>query len=133
MPDDNEPKQPQQPQAQLMFKFHENFESWYANNIQFQPTEWDLRMVFGELDFTQGIVQQHTAMTVSWLQAKLMHYFLTMQLSIYEISHGKIPVPPSVLPVEPQPPTGDLATDPLALEMYEYMKQLRTQFLESLK
>jgi len=120
-------------QAPLRVSRHENFESWYANNIQLIPSEWDLRMLFGEVDFTQMIVQQHTAMTVTWLQAKLLLYFLTVQVGIYELMHKKIDVPPSVQPIDPQPPTGEIANDPDAQKVYEYMKKLRAQFIDSLK
>ncbi len=119
--------------AQLKVVRHENFESWYSNNIQFQPSEWDLRMTFGEVDFANWAVQQHTAMTVSWLQAKIMHHFLTVQLAIHELSHGKIPVPASVFPPEPQPPEGILADDPGSQQIYELIKKLRERFIESLK
>ena len=104
-----------------------------SNNVQFQTTQFDLRMTFGEFDLANMSVQQHTAMTVSWLQAKLMHYFLTLQLAVYEMSNGKIGVPPDALPPEPQPPTGDLKDNPAAIEVYEYIKKARQQFIESLK
>lgn len=79
---------------------HENFESWYANSVSFFPSEWDLRMVFGEIDWRPNaapVVQQHTAMTVGWLQAKLMQYFLNVHVGVYELAHGRISIPPELL------------------------------------
>jgi hypothetical protein len=116
---------------QLQFTRHENFESWYANNLQYIPSEWDLKVVFGEIEPQRDgsiIVQQHTAIVQSWLQAKLMHYFLTLQLAVYELAHGTIPVPPSVMPPEPTPPEGDLKDDPAAQRVYEYIKKTREAF-----
>ena len=132
MPDTTDPPQPQP----IEFVRHENFESWHANNIQFYPSEWDLKLVFGELDWPKGgnvVVQQHTAMTLSWLQAKIFQYFLTLNLALYEMQHGKIKVPAAVMPPEAQPPTGDLANDPAALKFYEFVKATREQFVEALK
>ena len=121
--------------ANQEFKRHENFESWYTNNIQFHPTEWDLKLIFGEIDWqgNSAIVQQHTAMSVAWLQVKLMQYFLNLQIGIYEMQHGTIKVPSSVLPPEPQPPSDeDLKKYPFAYQAYEYIKKAREQFISSL-
>ena len=112
---------------------HENFESWYANNVQFDQTDFDLKMIFGEGDLSKMIVQKHTAMTVSWIQAKIMLYFLTLQFGIYEMTHPKIQVPINVLPPESQPPTGEAANDPMAQLVHEYINKMRAQFIESLK
>jgi hypothetical protein len=123
------------PQPQVTLTRHDNFESWYSNNIQFKPTEWDLKAIFGEMEpQTDGgvTVQQHTAIVLTWLQAKIMHYFLGVQLGIYELTHGKIPIPQSVMPTEVAPPSGNLDT-PDTRQLYEYMKKFREQFIESLK
>lgn len=130
----DDPKAPtvEQPAQQgLTFERHENFESWYANNVQFQASEWDLKFIFGELDQSGGkpTVIQHTSIVQSWLQAKIMHYFFTLQLGAFEMLHGKIPVPPSVMPPEPTPPDGDLKDDPAAQQIYEYIKKVREVFL----
>ena len=124
MPEDKEQQSPQ-------FMRHENYETWYANNVQYHPSEWDLKLVFGELDSRDGnvIIQQHTAISVAWLQAKIMHYFLTVQLGVFEMGHGKIPVPTSVAPIEPTPPTGEMANDPFAKRVYEYIKKAREEFM----
>ena len=112
------------------FTRHENFESWYSNNVQMHPSEWDIKFAFGELDYPEGkmIVQQHTAVSMSWLQAKLMHYYLSVQLGLFEMSHGKIPVPAAVFPAEPMPPTGDFENDAFAKQAYEYLFKMREEF-----
>jgi hypothetical protein len=125
----------QQAGQKVTFLRHENFESWYANNIQYVPSEWDLKLIFGEIephpDGTIAVLQ-HTAIVQSWLQAKLMHYWLTLQLAIYEQAHGTIPVPMSVMPPEPTPPEGNLKDDPATQKAYEYIKKAREQFFTSL-
>jgi hypothetical protein len=129
------PTEKTEQQQIVNFTRHDNFESWYSNNIQFKPTEWDLKAVFGEMEPQNDgsvTVQQHTAIVVSWLQAKIMHYFLGMNLGAYELTHGKIPIPQSVIPIEPVPPSGELDT-PETRMLYEYMKKFRDQFIASQK
>jgi len=70
-------------------------------------------------------IEQHTSIAVPWLQAKLMSYFLTLQVGVYEIQHGSIVVPPALMP-----PSVDLPTDqdPTQKSVYEYIAQKREQF-----
>jgi hypothetical protein len=75
------------------------------------------------------IVEQHTSMTLAWLQAKMMLYYMSIQVGVYEMSHGKIPIPLGAIPPEPQPPTEEQAKDPFTYRMYEYMKKMREQLL----
>jgi len=124
------PEVPQGPKP-LEARRHENYENWYSNNVQFQQSEWDLKLVFGQLDWSEDhyVVEQHTAITMAWLQAKLVFYFLSIQLGVYEMSHGKIPIPLGAMPPEPLPPTEEQAKDPFVVQMYEYMKKRREQFI----
>jgi len=128
-------EQQSQPTPQPIFQRHENFENWYANNIQYFPSEWDLKMVFGQLDWKDGnmLIEQHTAMAIAWTQVKLMIYFLTLQVGIYEMQYGKIKIPPSVRPPEPILPSGDLKDNPIANQVYEFIKQERERFNASLE
>src|SRR5580698_4093433 len=94
----------QQPVTARSFWRNENYEALYANNVQFESTEWDLKMIFGELDMGRkdgAGVEQHTAITVPWAQAKLLIYYLQLNVGIYEKIFGKIKIPDSVLPPEP--------------------------------
>jgi len=113
----------QQPDKQGFVR-HENFESWYANNVQFFPSSWDLRMVFGELDVRDGdgFVRQHTAMI----------YFLSLHVYVHELTEGKIAIPSGALPPAPTPPVGDLENDPIAIQVYEHIKKAHEEFVASL-
>lgn len=89
-------------------------------------------MLFGELDSEPDgtvFVEQHTSIAIPWLQAKLMHYFLTLQLGSYEMSHGRIPIPEAVMPPDATPPEGLLEDDPRAIKLYEFVKKKREEFL----
>jgi len=44
----------------------------YANNVFFEPTVWDLKLIFGEWSSRANLVDWHTSVTVPWAQAKLM-------------------------------------------------------------
>jgi hypothetical protein len=84
------------------FTRREDFAFRYANNVQFTVSIWDLTAIFGELTLSSDIndvgVQQHTAITMSWLQAKTMAAFLILNVVRHEQKHGAIAVPSMVLP-----------------------------------
>jgi hypothetical protein len=136
MPDQDKPELSQpgliQP-IQVPFIKSEDFQSLYANNVQFQPNEIDIKLLFGEMDTSKLVIEHHTAITMTWLQAKLMLHFLQLQVQVYEMSHGRIQGSSAVYPPEPQPPAGELADNPEALKIYEYLKSDRDQFIETLK
>ena len=110
----------------------DDFEALYANNVQFQPSEWDLRAIFGEVDFEDGrpFVQQHTSISLPWAQAKIMLYFLAVQIGAYEIANGKIVIPGTVLPPDPAPPEGELVSNSLARHIYEHAKKMHDMFVK---
>lgn len=86
----------------------EDFAEFYANNSQVLSSVWDLRLVFGQLDQSQGpnTIVQHSAVTLPWPQAKVMLYFLQMHLASHEAEHGKIIVPKGIIPEFPKPQKG---------------------------
>ncbi len=79
----------------------------YANNVRFEITAWDLRVLFGQLmprSEGRGQIDWHTDVTIPWSQAKLMHLYLGINLAIYERENGRIKVPHRVLPTPPSAP-----------------------------
>jgi hypothetical protein len=87
----------------------EDFSEDYANNFVFEPSDWDFKIVFGQLDqmSKSGIVNWHTAITMPWGVAKLLSYFLPLNILAYEITHGVIKLPEGALPQMPTEPTGE--------------------------
>jgi hypothetical protein len=85
-----------------------DFEEKYANNVRFESSGWDLKLIFGTLD--QGTpdakaypacVRFHTAVAVPWRQAKLLAYSACMNVLWHQKGEGKITldkvaVPPPV-------------------------------------
>jgi len=51
----------------------EDFVNYYANNVQFEASSFDLKVIFGQLQQSHGTqVLQECAVTVPWVQAKLL-------------------------------------------------------------
>ena len=126
------PTTPASPQGQLIRD--EDFTSLYANNIRFEGSVWDLKLLFGELDQsiksdTTEVVVIHTGMTIPWATAKLGLYYLGVQIALHEIQSGKIAINPRMLPPPPNPPDADGSQ--LAKEAYEDVLKLHEQFMAS--
>src|SRR5689334_3796431 len=78
--------------SQIEFKRSEDFVELYANNVKFESSVWDLKLVFGELDQSLGpnVVVQHTAITIPWPQIKLLLFGLNISLTEHEGRAGRI-------------------------------------------
>ena len=88
-----------------VFTRNEEFVSLYANNVQYEASVWDLKMVFGQLDQSKGpsAVEQHTAITLSWPEAKIAAYFMLLNVLGHQVRNGFIQLPNSVIPPRPDP------------------------------
>jgi hypothetical protein len=106
----------------------EEFASLYANNVQYESSVWDLKMVLGELDqsVTPNAVEQHTAVILPWQQAKLAAYFLIVNTMIYEATNGKMPFPSRIIPQRPDPTDPDL--DDTGKKVIKYLAWVHDQF-----
>jgi hypothetical protein len=82
----------------------EDFATRYANNAHFEPSAWDLGITFGQTDQVQGpnVIIQHTAITIPWSYAKILVYFLQLNIIGQEIENGHIKVPPNILAPPPK-------------------------------
>jgi len=71
-------------------------DSVYANNVRFETSVWDLKAVFGQLEQLppsgELSVDWHTAVTMPWLVAKLLIYYLRINVAAYELANGCIKV-----------------------------------------
>jgi len=106
----------------------EEFASMYANHTQYETSVWDLKLIFGQTDQTRGpqFVEQHTAMSVSWIQAKLLAYYITVNLVIHQSQNGNIQVPAVVIPPRPDPSNPDL--DDTGKNVFAYLAWVHDQF-----
>jgi hypothetical protein len=105
----------------------------YANNTFFEPSVWDLKIVFGEWSGRANSIDWHTSITLPWAQAKLMAYYLEVNVAAHELRMGKIPFPSSMVPQEPPPPPDSDKDDPASRALFEVVKDLRQKFIDSLK
>lgn len=124
---------PAVPQASLEFA-DEMYEA-YANNVLYESSTWDLKLIFGQLDQSEGKIKvvQHSAITIPWIQAKLMVFWLRGQIEAHERKNGKIQVPSSVIPPPLPPLTEELKkSDPQAKAVYAIFSRLREEFVSSL-
>jgi hypothetical protein len=111
----------------------EEFTSDYANNTYLVPTAWDLKLVFGELAISSRAIDWHTSITLPWAQAKLMAYYLDLNIAAYEKHNGTIKVPPSMLPPAPPPIQEADKDNPAVQSLVEYIRERRQKFLDGLK
>lgn len=110
----------------LDFKRDEDFASLYANNLQFEASVWDLKMIFGQLDQAKSVVEQHTAMAISWPQAKITAYFVLLNVLIHQSQNGPIQLPSRVIPKRPDPADPELNEG--GKKVIEYLAWVHDQF-----
>jgi len=82
------------------FVLAEDFASVYANFTRFEPTLWDIKMLFGEIieqNDQGGVVEHHTGVSMAWPCAKVMAFYLAMNVAIYERDNGSIAISSTVL------------------------------------
>jgi len=93
-----------------------------------------LKLIFGELDQSVNPlrIEQHTAMTIPWIQAKLGIYYLQLHIAIFEFQNGKIRIPQQLVPPEVAEPTEEQRQTPQAEELLKIVKAIRDQFVASL-
>jgi hypothetical protein len=103
-----------------------DFETVYANNSLLELSVYDLKILFGQIEQHTGrtVVGWHTAVTMPWMQAKILSYFLRLQLSWYEKSYGSITVPENVRPPKPEIPAD---ANPAAREYYEWAQKVHEE------
>ena len=103
-----------------------DFVERYANNVRFESTFWDLKILLGVYD--QSVPRPnffvHTAMHLPWAQAKLVAYYLYMNTLFHEASSGEIPIPAGMIPDKLQLPE-TMKDDPKAQALVERLERLR--------
>ncbi len=115
----------------LLFRRDDDFASLYANNIQFETSAWDFKIIFGQLDQrdNKSSVDQHTSITIPWPTAKLMAYFLAVNVLLHQRENGAINMPNSVIPARPGISNEALA--PLGKDIVGYLAWIHDQFFSA--
>lgn len=128
MADDNQTPAP----AALEYHKTEDFSHSYANNVFMENSAWDLKMIFGELDQALGpnVIVQHSAVSLSWPQVKVLHYFLGVHLAFREAELGRISIPANVINPPPPPDEATTKASPAAPKLYEILKRDYDKLME---
>jgi len=108
MPDEQNSSVVSQPQQPAKVEFvvpdpESGLFTTYANNVQLGWTNFDVRMIFGEVVDAQVdklIVEQRAQVTISYLQAKLLMFLLGQAVSQYETIFGELKIPEGLLTFE---------------------------------
>ena len=111
----------------------DGIESDYANNVYFVGTVWDLKVIFGELSPANQAVEWHTSITLPWAQAKLMAYYLGINIAAHEAHNGKVGVPEVMLPPEPPPIAEADKDNPSVKALVEFINESHARFIADQK
>jgi hypothetical protein len=119
------------PSSVLQLKRSDEFESLYANNVRFESSLWDLKLIFGQLDQSTGseVVELHTAITLPWAAAKIGLYYLRLHVALYEMENGKIWINPRIYPSEPPPLPLEAEGNELIRKARELSIGMREEFI----
>jgi len=107
----------------------EEFEELWANNVLFESTLWNLRMIFGQVDLSGNQVLQHTAINMPWPQVKIAAYFIVANLMVQQALNGQIFLPAYVVP--PRPEAGSPGFGSYDRRLVEYLGWIHDQFFGS--
>lgn len=121
----------QESTSAIQFERIDDFASSYANNVNYEQTAWDLKLIFGQVD--GNVVRQHLAVTIPWPQAKLAAFWLRVQVESAEAYVGaKIPIRKDLIPAELPSLTPEQEKDPAWRAFYELYSKAREDFIATL-
>jgi len=107
--------------------------SVYANQINFELNDLDLDFIFGQLSRAPGkgepFTDWHTKVAMPWAEAKLVSFYLRLNLALYESSNGLIKLPAGMLPATIPTPE-DLDTNPASRALFEKITAIRNELME---
>ncbi len=112
-------------------KRREHINAVYANYANYEVSDLDLKILFGQLDQSgpNAAVDWHTAVTVAWAEAKIMSYFLRINLAVYEANHGVIKIPASMLPPTLELPA-DANNNPASKAIFDVAQAIRKELMD---
>jgi hypothetical protein len=110
----------------------ENTNSAYANNTKFESSVWDLKISFGQLQQGENVeINWHTVVTIPWAQAKILDYYLRLNVAYQERLNGTIDVPTGVIPILEPPPDEIMKSDPNAKKIFEEYTKIHREIFGS--
>jgi hypothetical protein len=118
-----------QTEPDLALTRSEEFENLFANNVRFESTLWDLRLMFGQVDLAAKQIVQHTAINIPWPQVKIASYLMLVNLVVQQALNGNVFLPPFVMP--PRPNASDPAFAEFDKRLVEYLAWIHDQMFGS--
>lgn len=120
------------PQGQILRT--EDFVTQYSNHVLLEQSAFDLKLTFGIIDQrkTPADIEQHTAIILSWPEAKLLLYWIQINVALFEKENGKIKIPTNALPPEVSDPPPDPFNTPEGRAAFDVMRKMRADFLANL-
>ncbi len=104
-----------------------NFEERYANNVFFESSYWDLKLVFGILDQSAKPhpTNIHTTVNIPWVQAKMCAYVMLVNVLMQERFNAEaIRVPSGLIPTPLENALPELAATPDGAELVRVLKTI---------
>lgn len=108
------------------------FSSAYANSVIVESNVFDMKLTFGLLDQRdpqRATINQFLSINISWVEVKLLLYWMQVHLASHELENGKVRVPPQTfppeIPAEPPPPFNN----PMGREAFEVLRKMRAEFV----
>jgi hypothetical protein len=88
-------------------------------------------MNFGQIDQSEGIVnvEQHTAITMAWTEAKVFAFLLLGSIMGFEVQHGRISIPAEGRPNALPDLSPEEAAIPKVVELHTEMQKLYKQII----
>lgn len=115
----------------LDLRREEDFTVKYASHVATEPSGWDLKVIFGRVDTSEGpnVVFQHSAVSLPWPTVKSLIYLLRGQLIAYEKLNGHVPFPIGGMNPPPLSAPKEFATLPKAAAIHEAVLKLWDEFM----
>jgi hypothetical protein len=116
----------------IEFRRSEDITSGYANNFQLEPNPFDLKIIFGTLNYSESqkvIIDQFSSVNISWSEIKLLIYFLRIHLVQYEANNGKVKIHDAVMPEEPSDISPEF-DNAIGREILNSIKKFRKELMD---
>jgi hypothetical protein len=119
-----------QPSSGIEYRRADDFSAQYANNVFYETSLWDMKLIFGQLDQTLGpnVVVQHGSITMPWPQVKMMLYFLRANLAAHEARNGRVGLQPTLISLVPDKVPKELASNPKEVKTHAALLKIQQEF-----
>jgi hypothetical protein len=114
----------------IEYRRADDFSAQYANNVFYETSLWDMKLIFGQLDQKLGsnVVVQHGSITIPWPQVKMMLYFIQANLSSHEARNGRVILQPGLISPVPEKVPPAFANNPKEVKAHAALREIQQAF-----